>query len=145
MSFSLIALKVALHSLLKNKYTNKCSSLALILISLHKCLRFRTLYLTCGLDMTMRAQCQSNMLQNDTFFRTAYSANLKHVKEWHMFQNGNTWVQVHVLKFYYKDMGPWDTTETYTGNSLTPCTHAVFLTLAKQTSLRVTRIMSLLL
>ena len=51
----LIAFEVTLHLLLKNKQTkkqtNKCS-LALLWVSFHKFLCFRTLHLTCDFDMT---------------------------------------------------------------------------------------------
>ena len=63
MSFKLIVFEVALHSLLKNKerkkQTNKFSPLALLLISFHKFLSFRTLHVTCGFDTTKIAQYQS--------------------------------------------------------------------------------------
>ena len=37
------------------------------------------------------------MFQNGTYFRTAHNANLKHVSEWQMFQNGKLHVHVCML------------------------------------------------
>ena len=62
-----------IHYWKTNKQTskkNKCSSLVLLLISLHN-LRFKTLHLTCGFDMT-----------------NLHSAYLKHISEWQIFQSG---------------------------------------------------------
>ena len=81
--FNSLHFEVVLHSLLKNKQTNKCSSLALLLVSLHN-LYFRTLHVTCGFDMMKFGQCQSEtwptiqngtQCQSETCFRIAHFLN----------------------------------------------------------------------
>ena len=117
MSFLLIVFEVALYLLLKNKQANKCSSLALLLVSLLKFLCFRTLHLTYGFDMTTLTQCQPeacfrmahfserqtipiwNMFQDGTFSERHTMPNLKHVSGWHMFKNGTQHVLLHL--FWY--------------------------------------------
>ena len=80
LSFQLIAFEVALHLLLKNRQTNKCS-LDLLLVFLHNFLCFWTLHLT--FYVPKFAQCQTETCfrmhifhngtecQSDTSFRMA--------------------------------------------------------------------------
>ena len=58
-SITCFRLALCKHRHTKKKQTNKCSSLALLFLSLHKLLCFRTLHLTCNFNMTKFAQCQS--------------------------------------------------------------------------------------
>ena len=79
----------------KKKTITKCSSLALVLVSMHKFLFFRTLHLTGGFDMTKFAHTffaeqhtmpiwnvNGKQCQSETYFRMA------HASEWHMLLNG---------------------------------------------------------
>ena len=65
------------------KQIHKCSSLALFLTSLHKLLCFRIWHLTCGLNMTEFAQCQSGAC-----FRMADFSERHTLLIWNMFQDG---------------------------------------------------------
>ena len=97
MSFKLIVFEVALLSLPKTNQTNKCSSLALLLVSA-QVLMFKTLHLTCGLTSKIQFMSSKNVRVLKDIFRTAHSTILKKLVSFMAYMFQNTTQHTHTCK-----------------------------------------------